>query len=87
MKPDNAGAGATDYMHLFGLVALGHMWARIAAAMHAKITAGDADAELLKGELMLGRAFMERTMPETALRRARIEAGSDTLMQIPEDAF
>ena len=22
-KPDNAGAGATDYMHLFGLVAMG----------------------------------------------------------------
>ena len=31
-KPDNAGAGATDYMHLFGLVALGYMWARIAVA-------------------------------------------------------
>ena len=25
-KPDNAGAGSTDYMHLFGLVALGYMW-------------------------------------------------------------
>ena len=25
-KPDNAGAGATDYMHLFGLVAMGYMW-------------------------------------------------------------
>src|SRR4249919_1671400 len=31
-KPDNAGAGATDYMHLFGLVALGYMWARMAEA-------------------------------------------------------
>ena len=87
MKPDNAGAGATDYMHLFGLVALGHMWARIAVAANARIAANDPDAERLKGELMLGRAFMERAMPETALRRARIEAGSDTLMQIPEDAF
>jgi hypothetical protein len=36
---------------------------------------------------LLGRAFMERAMPETALRRARIEAGSNTLMQIPEGAF
>jgi acyl-CoA dehydrogenase len=27
-KPDNAGAGSTDYMHLFGLVALGYMWAQ-----------------------------------------------------------
>ena len=35
-KPDNAGAGATDYMHLFGLVALGYMWCRIAEAALAK---------------------------------------------------
>ena len=35
-KPDNAGAGATDYMHLFGLVALGYMWCRIAAAANAQ---------------------------------------------------
>ena len=31
-NPDNAGAGATDYMHLFGLVALGYMWCLIAEA-------------------------------------------------------
>ena len=35
-KPDNAGAGAYDYMHLFGLVALGYMWCRIAEAAMAK---------------------------------------------------
>src|SRR5580700_3471592 len=36
-KPDNAGAGATDYMHLFGLVALGYMWCRIAAAARERL--------------------------------------------------
>src|SRR3979490_2043288 len=41
-KPDNAGAGATDYMHLFGLVALGLMWCRIAKVAQAKIAAGSA---------------------------------------------
>ena len=35
-KPDNAGAGSYDYMHLFGLVALGYMWCRIAEAALAK---------------------------------------------------
>src|SRR6202453_1386578 len=30
MKPDNAGAAATDYLHLFGLVTLGYMWAKMA---------------------------------------------------------
>ena len=42
-KPDNAGAGSTDYMHLFGLVALGYMWARIAEAAHAKLPANGAE--------------------------------------------
>jgi hypothetical protein len=63
------------------------MWARIAVAAQVRIAANDPDSERLKGDLLLGRAFMERAMPETALRRARIEAGSDALMQIPEDAF
>ena len=35
-NPDNAGAGSTDYMHLFGLVALGYMWCLIAEAAKAK---------------------------------------------------
>ena len=36
-KPDNAGAGSTDYMHLFGLVALGYMWCRMALAAQGKL--------------------------------------------------
>ncbi len=39
-KPDNAGAGSTDYMHLFGLVALGYMWGRMAAAAQDKLKSG-----------------------------------------------
>jgi hypothetical protein len=39
-KPDNAGAGSTDYMQLFGLVALGYMWAKMAVAAQDKLKAG-----------------------------------------------
>jgi 3-(methylsulfanyl)propanoyl-CoA dehydrogenase len=86
-KPDNAGAGATDYMHLFGLVALGTMWARIAVAAARKIAEGDPRSDELKADLLIGRAFMERTLPETAVRLARITAGADTLMAVPAAAF
>ena len=41
-NPDNAGAGATDYMHLFGLVALGYMWGRIVVSVNEKLKEGDA---------------------------------------------
>jgi hypothetical protein len=87
MKPDNAGAGATDYMHLFGLVAIAHMWARMGVAGHRLIAAGDPRAPSLKADLQVGRAFIDRAMPETALRRARIEAGADALMALPAEAF
>jgi len=86
-KPDNAGAGATDYMHLFGLVAIGHMWGLIAATANRLIDAGDERADRLKEVLMIGGAYVERAMPETALRLARISAGSDALMAVPEGGF
>lgn len=87
-KPDNAGAGSTDYMHLFGLVALGYMWGQIARAANNDLAAGDAGrTEFLEAKLMTGRFFMERVMPETAAHLARISTGSDTMMEFPAEAF
>ncbi len=85
-KPDNAGAGATDYMHLFGLVALGYMWCQIADAANAKLKNG-GDAARFNAKLVTARFFMERMMPETATRLARIQAGSASTMELPAEAF
>jgi hypothetical protein len=87
-RPDNAGAGATDYMHLLGLVALGFMWAKMAKAAEERLKAGaNGRAEFYQARLTLGRFFMERTMPETATRLARISAGADTVMKLPAEVF
>jgi alkylation response protein AidB-like acyl-CoA dehydrogenase len=85
-KPDNAGAASTDYMHLFGLVALGYMWARMAKVAQDKI-ASAGEQPYLKTKLVTGRFFMERMLPETALRLARIQAGAGTIMELPAEAF
>ncbi|HEX2555171.1 MAG TPA: acyl-CoA dehydrogenase C-terminal domain-containing protein [Microvirga sp.] len=84
-KPDNAGAGAHDYMHLFGLVAMGYMWARIARAASAK--KADGDETRMDAKLLTGRFFMERMLPETGALVARISAGADTVMAMPAEAF
>ncbi len=84
-KPDNAGAGATDYMHLFGLVALGYMWCRIAEAALAK--SGNGGAPAMKSKLVTARFFMERMLPETATHLARIQAGAASTMELPDEAF
>jgi hypothetical protein len=86
-KPDNAGAGATDYMHLFGLVALGYMWCLIAEAANAKIAAGDGAAARYQAKLTIARFFMDRMLPETATRLARIESGAASTMELPDDQF
>src|SRR5215213_7195141 len=85
-KPDNAGAGAHDYMHLFGLVALGYMWCRMVEAANAKIAAGEA-AGIMKSKLVTGRFFMERMLPETGAHLARIQSGAASMMELPAEAF
>ena len=87
-KPDNAGAGSTDYMHLFGLVVVGYMWAKIAKAAEEGLANGAGEREdFLKNKLVTAKFFMERLMPETALRKTRIESGADTTMELAAEAF
>jgi acyl-CoA dehydrogenase len=87
-KPENAGAGATDYMHLFGLVALGYMWCRMVKAAVGKLKAGaNGSTERMNAKLMTARFFMERMLPETAAQLARITSGADSTMALPPEAF
>ena len=86
-EPDNAGAGATDYMHLFGLVVLGFMWGKTVKVVYEKQDAGDSRAEFLANKLLTAKFFMERIMPETALRKARIESGAESVMGLDAAAF
>jgi acyl-CoA dehydrogenase len=86
-KPDNAGAGAYDYMHLMGLVAMGYMWARIAKAAQEKRSKGNGVAATMDAKLLTGRFFMERMLPETGAHLARISSGADTMMTMSADMF
>ena len=85
-KPDNAGAAATDYMHLLGLVAMGYMWGRIAVAAAARKADG-GNAARWDAKLATGRFYMERSLPETAMRLARVKVGAESTMALAADAF
>jgi len=86
-NPDQAGAGATDYMHLFGLVALGYMWCLIADAARSKAASADGVAERMTQRLTTGRFFMERMLPAATTHLARIKAGAGSVMALPTEAF
>jgi acyl-CoA dehydrogenase len=85
-KPDNAGAAATDYLQLFGLVTLGYLWAKMAKVALDKIAASGA-TPYLSTKLVTGRFFMERMLPETSVHLARIQSGCATTMELAAEAF
>jgi alkylation response protein AidB-like acyl-CoA dehydrogenase len=79
--PNAALAGSTDFLHLFGHVCLGYMWARMAKAA----LAGSDDFH--RAKLATGRYYMTRLLPATALHLARIRSGAEPVMALPAEAF
>jgi alkylation response protein AidB-like acyl-CoA dehydrogenase len=86
-NPNAALAGSYDFMHLFGHVCLGLMWARMAKAAHGALAAGTTDEAFYKTKLATGRFYMARRLPATALHLARIQSGADTVMALEAEAF
>jgi 3-(methylsulfanyl)propanoyl-CoA dehydrogenase len=85
-NPNNAAAGSTDYMHLFGLVALGFMWAQMAKVASEKISGGDASA-FFRTKLVTGAFYAENSLPETAIHLKRIQNGAARTMELEAEAF
>ena len=80
--PHNALAGSYDFMHLFGHVCLGLMWARMARAALAALARGTDDPAFHQTKLATGRYYMARQLPATALHLARIQTGAETVMAL-----
>ena len=75
-NPNDAGAGATDYLRLMGITVLALMWGRM-----AKVSIGKTD-QLHKDKLMCARYWMERMVPECPMLLERIQAGSGVIMEL-----
>jgi len=86
-NPDNAGAGAYAYMDLMGLVSLGWMWLKIASAAQRVLDGGGEDRAFHENKLVTARFYAERELPLAGALRRKIEAGAETLMKIPAEAF
>jgi hypothetical protein len=85
--PNNIGAGAVPYMHLVGVVAVGLMWLKMAAAAARLKAAGEGDAAFLDAKLVTARYFAERVLPEAGALRRQIEGGAEAIMALPVEAF
>jgi hypothetical protein len=86
-NPDNAGAGSTDYMQLFGVTAIAYMWALMAKASLAKLASGEGNKAFYETKLKTARYYMDRVVPETATHLARVRVGAAPLMAFTADEF
>jgi alkylation response protein AidB-like acyl-CoA dehydrogenase len=86
-NPNNALSGSYDFMHMFGHVCLGLLWAQMGKAAQDALDAGVSDAAFYETKLTTGRYYMARRLPATALHLARITSGADTVMALQADQF
>ena len=85
--PNHAGAGAYAYQDLMGLVAYGWMWLKMAAAAKRGLDAGIGDKGFYDTKLNLAAFYAKRELSGSTALRRKIEAGAETVMKVPEEAF
>ena len=86
-NPNNALAGSYDFMHMFGHVCLGYMWARMAKAAREALDGGTTDPVFYETKLATGRYYMARQLPATAMHLARIRSGAEPVMALEAANF
>ena len=86
-NPDNAGAASYSYMNLMGLVTLGLMWLRMAKASSAALADGGEDRAFHEAKLVTARFYAERILPQAGAERRKLEAGAESIMALPAEAF
>jgi acyl-CoA dehydrogenase len=86
-NPNAALAGSTDFMHMFGHVCLGYMWALMAKTSTEALSAGTSDVTFHETKIATGRYYMARQLPATGMHLARIQSGADPVMALSADQF
>jgi len=86
-NPNHALAGSYDFMHMFGHVCFGLMWARMAKASYDALARGADDAAFYETKIATGRYYMLRQLPATALHLKRIGSGADPVMALDAANF
>ena len=84
---EEAGAAATDYLRLMGLVAMAYMLARSAEIAQARIAARQDPDGFYAAKLASARFFTDRVLPQTAALYLAIKSGKASTMALPEAAF
>ena len=85
--PNASLCGSYDFMHMFGYVTLGYLWARQVVAAEAALNDGTSDKRFLRAKLKTAKFYMLRQLPKTSALLERIKSGSDPIMSMAAEEF
>lgn len=85
--PEEAGAAATDYLRLLGLVAMGYCFAKATKIAAGKLAAGTDETAFYKAKIATATFFFDRILPQTAALFLSIKAGKASMMALDDAAF
>ncbi|OUX41346.1 acyl-CoA dehydrogenase [bacterium TMED277] len=86
-NPLSAISGATDFLHLLGLVSLGYIWSQKAKRAKELLDQTGDNNEFLEAKILTGEYFMQRQLPETELRLKKILSGDKAIMSLAVNQF
>jgi alkylation response protein AidB-like acyl-CoA dehydrogenase len=85
--PEEGGAASADYLRMFGFVALGFMWVRMAKVAADAEAAALEETAFYRAKRITAAFFIERLLPQTGSLLNSIKAGKASMMALPEEAF
>ncbi len=84
---NHAGAGSYPYMQLMGLVSLGWMWLKMGGVAQKLLAEGHEDKAFLEAKLTTARFYAARELVTAGALRSKVEAGAESVMALPVEAF
>ena len=85
--PEEAGAAATDYLRLLGLVAMAYCFAQATVIAKQKLAEGAEDAAFYKAKIITARFFFDRILPQATTAFLAIKSGKASMMALEAEAF
>jgi hypothetical protein len=75
-------AASVEYLHLFGYVMYGYMWAKMMVSANSI-----DDKALAQSKVKTGKYYFARVLPKIASLKLQIESGADNLYQFELEDF
>jgi alkylation response protein AidB-like acyl-CoA dehydrogenase len=85
--PEEAGAAATEYLRMLGLVGMGYTFLKAARIARETLDAGTDEAGFYQAKLASAAFFFDRVLPQATALFLAIKNGKQSIMTMDTEAF